>query len=296
MKKVTFTQDPKNGYQLDMKVAEDCVVIAGNFCPAVVDMNLLIQEVKATGKTKVVIVGDCHESDHHFAVYGEEVIDTLTAAGIECKWLEGGFGNTERIMPSFSHLAINTFAEAEDFRKLRNLLRKVGQRVRDIDEKIEREAKLLAEYPVVAQVQAIESHDHNFEWKAGPGVQAFNALFGKRPDKLVSEVNATVLFNLDSKTGVIVTKSQEFRFSMVRPEQFDIDAFHGTTTKETRRKGYTREGIGSIRVNVGQGSTELSIYCNPGVWTVKPHPELDVTDPDVHYVPMWKRVEDKYKK
>lgn len=289
MKKVTFTQDPKNGYQLDMKVAEDCVVIAGNFCPAVVDMNLLIQEVKATGKTKVVIVGDCHESDHHFAVYGEEVIDTLTAAGIECKWLEGGFGNTKRIMPSFSHLAINTFAEAEDFRKLRNLLRKVGQRVRDIDEKIEREAKLLAEYPVVAQIQAIESHDHNFEWKAGDGVKAFNALFGQtRANTLVSEVNSVVLFNLENKTGLIVTKSQEFKFSFASSQHFDLRVLQGTGRNA---KGYTREGSGSIRVNVGQGSTELSIYCKPGVWTVKPHPELDVADPDVHYVPMWKRVE-----
>lgn len=292
MKKVTFTQDPKNGYELDMKVAEDCVVIAGNFCPAVVDMNLLIQEVKATGKSKVVIVGDCHESDHHFAFYGEEVTDTLAAAGIECKWLEGGVGNTKRIMPNFSHLAINTFAEAEDFRKLRNLLRKTGERVRDIDKKIECESKLLSEYPVVARVQAIESHDHNFEWKAGDGVKAFNALFGQtRANTLVSEVNSVVLFNLENKTGLIVTKSQEFKFSFVNPEHFKLNVFQGNGKREAERKGYTREGCGSIRVNVGKGSTELSIYCNPGVWTIKPHPELDVADPDVHYVPMWKRVE-----
>ncbi len=292
MKKVTFTQDPKNGYELDMKVAEDCVVIAGNFCPAVVDMNLLIQEVKATGKTKVIIVGDCHESDHHFPVFGEDVINALAAAEIECKWLEGGFGNTERIMPSFSHLAINMFAEAEGFRKLRNLLRKTGERVLDIDKKIERESKLLAEYPVVAQVQAIESHDHNFEWKAGDGVKAFNALFGQtRANTLVSEVNSVVLFNLENKTGLIVTKSQEFKFSFARPEHFKLNVFQGNGEREAERKGYTREGCGSIRVNVGKGSTELSIYCKPGVWTVKPHPELDVADPDVHYVPMWKRVE-----
>ncbi len=279
----------ENGPKLQMEVAEDCVVFAGRCICHQINKNaeVMIQKAKAAGKTKIVIVGDC---DEHNGREGE-MLQVMSAAGIECKWLYEETCFLREVMPNFSQTGIRRFAEAEDFRKLRNLLDKIGRRVWDIKQKIKHESTLLAEYPVVAQVQAIESHDHNFEYAAGEGTIVFNALFGHRANTLVSEVNSVVLFNLENKTGLIVTKSQRFDFSFANPDDFELNIFQGKGKSQLERKGYTREGCGSIRVNVGKGSTELSIYCNPGVWTVKPHPELDVTDPDVHYVPMWKRVE-----
>lgn len=295
MKKVTFARTAKHDWDkaqvsMDIKVADDCVVIAGNFCPVTIDLNELIREVKVAGKDKVVIVGDCHtERDHRVANFGEKVINTFAMAGIECKWLEGLY--LHNVESGFSDTHINTFDEAESFRKLRRMLQNMETKVSEVKRRIGVDARVLSEYPVVTKVQAIESHDHNKEYVVGSGVSAFNVLFGQRPDTLVSEVNTVVLLNLEEKSGLIVTKSQHIKFTFAQPIDPNTLYGIGEEGKEWKKRGYTRDGCGSIRVNVGKGSTELSIYCHPGVWTVQPHPELDTTNPDVRYVPMWQRVE-----
>lgn len=283
-----------NGPVLNMEVAEDCVVFAGRCICHEIEKNaeVMIRKAKAAGKTKIVIVGDCE--DH----YGDEKMLAIMAnAGIECRWLYEESCYLRYAMPNFSQTGIRRFKEAESFRKLRNLLEKIGRRVWDIQQKIEREQKSLTEYPVVAKIQAIESHDHNSGYSGTtqkwlPGRLAFNTLFKTNvPDTLVSAVNAVMLFNPANNTGLLVTKSQEIQFSLARPHHFSLDILQGRSLKDPKREGYTKDNWGSVRVNVGEGSSELSIYCFPGVWKITPHPELNTMDPDVHYVPMWQRVE-----
>lgn len=286
---MTTTIKIENGPTLEMEVAEDCVVFAGRcICHQIKEnAEVMIREAKAAGKTKIVIVGDC---DDHNGREGK-MLQVMSAAGMECKWLYEESCFLSHAMPNFSQTGIRRFAEADDFRKLRNLLEKIGRRVYDIEQKIASEPKLLAEYPVVAKVQAIESHDHN-DSHTYKGRAAFNTLFGSSlPNVLTSSVNAVMLLNPANNTGLLVTKSQEIKFTLARPQHFDLNILQGRSSKDPKREGYTKNNWGSVRINVGEGSTELSIYCDPGVWTVKPHPELDTTDPDIRYVPMWQRVE-----
>lgn len=291
---MTKTIEIHGGPMLKMEVAEDCVVFAGRcICHEVAEnAEVMIREAKAAGKTKVVIVGDC--DSHHG---DEEMLAVMSNAGIECKWLYEESCFLWHAAPNFSETAIRRFEDAESFGKLRDLLEKIGRRVYDIQEKVKREQKPLAEYPVVAKVQAIESHDHNSDYsgttqKSLPGRTAFNTLFKTNvPDKLVSAVNAVMLFNPANNTGLLVTKSQEIQFSLARPHHFSLDILRGRGATDYERRGYTKNNAGSIRISVGEGSSELSIYCFPGVWKITPHPELDTMDPDIHYVPMWQRVE-----
>lgn len=284
MKKVQLASN----HSLDMEIGEDCVVFAGRCICHEIDRNakVMIQKAKAAGKTKVVIVGDC--DDHHG---DEKMFAVMSKAGIECKWFPEETTFLRYAAPNFSQTAIRRFGDAEDFSKLRDLLEKIGRRVYEIQQKIEREQKLLAEYPVVAKIKTIESHDHNNDYKA-TGRAAFNSLFGKSlPNVLVSEVNAVMLLNPANNAGLLVTKSQEIKFVLAHPHHFDLEILQGRSAKDPKREGYTDGGWGSVRINVGEGSPELSIYCSPGVWKITPHSELDTMDPDVHYVPMWQRAE-----
>jgi hypothetical protein len=164
----------------------------------------------------------------------------------------------------------------------------MGRKVSNVKGQIKSEEWKLREYPIVAKIQSIESHQHSTshgDFTIGMG--AFNTLFfGSVPLTLVSEVNAVMLLNPEKKEGLLVTKSQLLKFTLTR-RGVDVDALQGRKPGNNYSNG--KDG-GSLRISFGSELPEVSVYCEPGVWKIGPHPELQVMDPNVHYEPMWKRV------
>jgi hypothetical protein len=245
----------------------------------------MIEETVAAGMKKVVVVGDC---DDHDVWHEEKLTEIMTAAGIEHIWLSEAASFIHEMMPGWSETAVKQFDAAQDFGKLRDLINNMGRKVYDVKSQIKSEDWKLREYPVVVKIQSIESHNHftsHGDYTIGTG--AFNTLFfGSVPRTLVSEVNAVMLLNPEKKEGLLVTKSQLLKFTLTR-ESVDVDALQGRKPGDNYSKG---KGGGSLKISFGPGVPEVSVYCEPGVWKIGPHPELQVMDPNIHYEPMWKRV------
>jgi hypothetical protein len=270
---------------VEMEIAEDCVVFAGTHLCHKIQKNAqsMVKETLAAGMKKMVIVGDC---DDHSKGHEITLTNTMKDTGIEYVWLYNECSYIRSAAPDFSETGLRRFSEAKLFGQLRRTLHMIGCRIQEINHSIYREKELLKKYPVVARIQAIESHDHNYENKIPSGRLAFDALFGQKlPNKIVSNVNAVALFDKTGKNGVLVTKSKQITFSTW--QYFELNKDLDTLRKD----GFTKDKHGSIRINIGEGAPEISLYCLPGEWKIKTHPELDVTDPDVHYIPMWQRVE-----
>lgn len=282
-----MTKTIKAAVEMIMEVAEDCVVFAGTcLCHQLAaNAETMIKETIAAGMTKIVIVGDC---DDHESVHEDELAEIMQAAGMQYVWLWNNCEFINELTSGFSSTAVKQFAAAEDFGKLRDLLDSMGRKVYDVKQQIKFEDWKLREYPIVAKIQSIESHNHSTshgDFTIGTG--AFNTLFfGSVPRTLVSEVNAVMLLNPEKEEGLLVTKSQLLKFTLTR-ESVDVDALQGRKPGDNYSNG---KGGGSLKISFGPGVPEVSVYCEPGVWKIGSHPELQVMDPNVHYEPMWKRV------
>jgi hypothetical protein len=280
----------KSEVTMSMEVGEDCIVFASRCLCHGIRKNgtVMVEHARRAGMSKVVVVGDC---DDHGEWHEEVLSEVMLAAGLEHIWLADDCLSIEHAMPNFSPTAVRKFDDAKSFGELRKSLDKMGRRISDIAYKIKSEADTLAKYPIVGKIQAIESHDHNCRRPAG--TVSFEALFGSPslPDRLISEVRAVALLNLETNEGLLVTPSQEISFVLARPKDFDLEIFQGRSARDLKHEGYTIDGYGSVRIDVGEGATEISLYCYPGVWKIAPHRELNTLDVNEHYTPMCQRVE-----
>lgn len=270
-------------------VASDCVVFEGRCFCELIQQNAekMLAEAVAANKKKIVIFGDCED---HYEETEKTLGAVMEAAGIEWVWFpeEVHDGYTDAAIPGFSETRIHNFAEAAQYAAMRKLADKMGKRVDDINSKIAEEKDLLAKYPTAAKIVSIESEDYS-RFQKEPS--AFEVLFGgQRPYRIVSKTPAIVLFNIEAQTGVLVTKAMNIKFTV--PPAYNtvpgvaLDILRGE--RKGREKGYTTGHGGSVRVKIGKDIVKL--YCAPGAWTVGSHPELDTTDLNVSYVPMWERV------
>jgi len=264
------------GAELLVEVAEDCVVFAGRCLCHQIKKNTeaIIAGARAAGKTKVVVVGDC--DDHHHE-HEERMAAMMKEAGIEHVWLPKCFHLDD--LP-FSPTAIPRFSCAQDFDRMLTLILDAKNRQRGIESRIEDEERLLKKYPIVGKVVSIESHDH-----CDSG--GFHTLFGEQiGGDITSKVHATALFNIGGTEGVLVTKSGEIHF--MTAYGMDQDILEGRDGRS-----YTSGNVGSIRICVGDNAPEVSVYCEPGIWIIKKHPEVKAfdIDADARFIPMWQRVE-----
>jgi len=276
-------------------VADDCVVFEGDHvscCGKIVKVaREMVTKAAAAGKKKVVIFGDC---DDYHEEHEIKLAEAMTAVGIEYVWFPHDVSNHETdAISGFFEMRIRCFQEAAQYATLRKMMGQVGHRILGIRDKIANEARLLVEYPLVASLVSIESDQHN-DLCGRPS--NWEIIFGgHRPHTLVSKVRAVALFNEETQSGILVTESAEIKFTVppaYRHQGVDVPGFASDILqgrRKGRERGYTTEHGGSVRVDIGDGNTPVKLYCHPGVWMVKPHPELDTGDLNVRYVPMWER-------
>lgn len=278
-----------------MYAAEDCMVFIGqHFCCCghfKDNAQLMATEAAKAGMTKVVIFGDC---DDHYDGHEKALAEIMTSAGLESVWFpdemagEALAEDTLACAPAF----LQNFKDAEKHSKLRRMLGQAADRVRRLRYQIKDEARLLQEYPVVARLVSVEFED----WRYG-GPDDFEILFGERPDTLVSETNAVALFNVEKQTGVLVTEAKVIEFTVppaYRDQGIDVPGFKLDRLQE---KGYLTGKGGSVRVKIGNPEYplvnpihEIKLYCHPGVFEIESHPELNTSNLNVSYEPMWHRV------
>lgn len=188
-------------------------------------------------------------------------------------------------------LNIQSWEEALYWEKFLPHLNQVAERISDIQDRISRENELLDKYPYAAAVDGLEWHPRNIENSEALG-GPFSKLF--QVDDLKSSTNMAALFHPSMEQGVLVTKSCEYYFAVASPlgTQEDIDR------KEWIENGDYEVSQGSLRILFCESeafSTEsdvhLSLYLKGGDWSVKPHPEIDRSDPKLRFIPLYHRLE-----
>ena len=268
----------EGGTNLVMEVAEDCAVFAGTHLCHAVEKNaeVIIKQTIAAGKTKAVVVGDCE--DHH-SVHEERMALSMKKAGIEYIWLTARCISSGDDLP-FSLTFIPRFSCAQDLGRILIVLDEVRSRQKEVEARIREETELLREYPVIGKVVSTESHEHC-------PFGGFSTLFGDQISrKAISKVHVVALFNIDGTKGMLMTKSETIKFKTV-------DGMDQGILEGRNGRSYTFNNAGSIRISVDDSAPQVSLYCEPGHWTIKEHPAIEnfgINAKD-RFIPMWQRIE-----
>ncbi|MAG44461.1 hypothetical protein CL633_01060 [bacterium] len=245
----------------------------------------IVETAKELNVNKVVLVGGCGDALKKDEDTCREIIEkaSIEVARIDPEGL-GIWCIQQYLDPNFA-LNIKTWTEALSWQTCLNHLVAAARNIQEVQEWIELEESLLKGYPVVQKVQSFELHLPSHPNASFMG--NLNRLLSI-PQELASSDRLVALFNPDEKTGVFVAEyPQSLLFNIVHSE---IDL------RETLERGY-EIGQGSLRI-ISSNSTsshpcciEFSLYTYRGKWEIEKHPELDLKNPPIKYIPMWKRIQ-----
>jgi hypothetical protein len=262
-------------------VADDCLVVSGSgamLCPlrsepqARAYSAAITSLARATHMKKVVALefycdeGPGHSPDENEELFREDILKVVD----EFLWLQDALQWEHKIremIPSFS-VPIGCYNDALDMQVWMPHFVKTAERISHIQYQIKHDIELRNEYPVVCKVQALEYHPSSWPNQKIYG-QGFEYLFPDGRQNMVTAAKVVALFKKDEPCGVLVTESNTAIFSLVG-ESCDMHKFF-----DAQEKGlFARPRGGSLRIILREGSTQLSLYLEPGMWTAEPHQEL----------------------
>jgi hypothetical protein len=248
----------------------------------------IIRQAKAKKVTKVALKGGC--SDIHPKPL-DWFLKTLEEEGLELVWFDRN-GLSEFVISKYIvpfTIQIRTWEDVKAIDGTLGHLVAAARRVNEMQERIENEGKLLSQYPLICKIGSIEWHPgnlHNSQLFGGQ-MNEFADLFQPDRQDVVSRTQAVALFDPETFTGVLMAKARAIRFEVVENYRYG-----GSENFANRLiEGLHEPSHGSLRIRLKGGQHQISLYVLKGQWTIKPHPEVDPSNPEIKFVPMWQRIE-----